>query len=423
MIAQDIIKESLQNEKLRIAQSRRDEIRRMVDYYTDCETDKYINQHFNSQAFREIPPYSVNFTRRFINKMSRIYTLGADRNVSDEYLFLTRKKNARMKHIERMTRLVGTIANRVMVKEDANGTYFEYRPIYYYNAFFDDDPFLPMAITYPLLLPVNDVSETGELHYAYWDDTHYAHYNEQGKIIMEYEHGFGILPFVFTHREDQIDSHFVEGANDIVNVNEQVNITMTEMQLGLRFQMFGQPVTTGADIDVNTIRTGSDSILGLPEGSTFNIVAPEGEINAVIDNVKFQIELVASNNHLMINWAEQGGEMPSGISLMIKDLERTEDYYDDLELFRMYEEEFFIVEKAVGKANNINLPSKFAVNFIEPEYPQSVQDQIAWNTYRLSNNLTTRPKLLNEINTDLSLEEAQAIVNENAAINTDIEQE
>ena len=422
MIAQDIIKESLQNEKLRIAQSRRDEIRRMVDYYTDCETSKYIIDHFNSQAFREIPPYSVNFTRRFINKMSRIYTLGADRNVSDEYLFLTRKKNARMKHIERMTRLVGTIANRVMVKEDANGTFFEYRPIYYYNAFFDDDPFLPMAITYPLLLPVNDISNSEKLEYAYWDDVHYAQYDEDGNITMQYEHGFGMLPFVFTHREDQIDSHFVEGANDIVNVNEQVNITMTEMQLGLRFQMFGQPVTTGADIDVNTIRTGSDSILGLPEGSTFNIVSPEGDINAVIENVKFQIELVASNNHLMINWAEQGGEMPSGVSLMIKDLERTEDYYDDLELFRMYEEEFFIVEKAVGQANNINLPNNFAVNFVEPEYPQSIQDQIAWNTYRLSNNLTTRPKLLNEINTDLSLEEAEQIVNANAEVNADIEQ-
>ena len=420
MIAQDIIKESLQNEKLRIAQSRRDEIRRMVDYYTDCETSKYIIDHFNSQAFREIPPYSVNFTRRFINKMSRIYTLGADRNVSDEYLFLTRKKNARMKHIERMTRLVGTIANRVMVKEDANGTFFEYRPIYYYNAFFDDDPFLPMAITYPLLLPVNDISDSGKLEYAYWDDTHYAQYDEDGNITMQYEHGFGMLPFVFTHREDQIDSHFVEGANDIVNVNEQVNITMTEMQLGLRFQMFGQPVTTGADIDVNTIRTGSDSILGLPEGSSFDIVSPEGDINAVIENVKFQIELVASNNHLMINWAEQGGEMPSGVSLMIKDLERTEDYYDDLELFRMYEEEFFIVEKAVGQANNINLPNKFGVNFVEPEYPQSIQDQIAWNTYRLSNNLTTRPKLLNEINTDLSLEEAEQIVNANAVVNQEI---
>ena len=217
MIAHELIQESLKNEKLRIAKNRRDEIRRMVDYYTDTETDKYIDNHFAATAFREIPPYSVNITRRFINKMSRIYTLGADRNVSDEYLFLTRKKNARMKHIERMTRLVGTIANRVMIKEDANGTYFEYRPIYYYDAFFDEDPFLPMAITYPLLLPVNDSSRTDEMHYAYWDDVHYAEYDEDGNIVMQYEHGFGMLPFVFTHREDQIDSHFVEGANDIIN--------------------------------------------------------------------------------------------------------------------------------------------------------------------------------------------------------------
>ena len=322
-----------------------------------------------------------------------------------------------MKHIERMTRLVGTIANRVMIKEDANGTYFEYRPIYYYNAFFDEDPFLPMAITYPLLLPVNDSSKTDELQYAYWDDTHYAHYNEDGNIIMQYEHGFGMLPFVFTHREDQIDSHFVEGANDIINVNEQVNITMTEMQLGLRFQMFGQPVTTGADIDKNITRTGSDSILGLPEGATFEIVAPQGDINAVIGNVKFQIELVAQNNHLWIHWAEQGGEMPSGISLMIKDLERTEDYMDDIDLWRMYEEEFFVVEKAVAKANNIGISNKFGVNFIEPEYPQSVQDQILWNNFRLENNLTTRAKLLNEINSDLSIEEAQSLVSENERAN------
>ena len=124
----------------------------------------------------------------------------------------------------------------------------------------------------------------------------------------------------------------------------------------------------------------------------------------------------------MINWAEQGGEMPSGVSLMIKDLERTEDYYDDLELFRMYEEEFFIVEKSIVQVNHINLSNNFVVNFVEPEYPHSIQDQIALHTYRLSNNLTTRPKLLHEINTDLSLEEAEQIVNTNAEINADIEQ-
>ena len=72
-------------------------------------------------------------------------------------------------------------------------------------------------------------------------------YGIDGNILEEYEHGYGILPFVFTHREEQIDEFFVDGANDIVDCNEQVNIAMTEMQLGLRFQMFGQPYMTGVD--------------------------------------------------------------------------------------------------------------------------------------------------------------------------------
>ena len=45
MIAQDLIQESVKNEKIRIGKARRDDIRRMVDYYTDTETDKYgVNQ-------------------------------------------------------------------------------------------------------------------------------------------------------------------------------------------------------------------------------------------------------------------------------------------------------------------------------------------------------------------------------------------
>ena len=94
----DIIQESVKDYKLRIAQSRRDGIRKLLDYYTGTETEKYIDGYFSADAFREIPVYNANFTRRFINKMSRIYTVGASRNVSDSYSSLTRKKDTKMKH-------------------------------------------------------------------------------------------------------------------------------------------------------------------------------------------------------------------------------------------------------------------------------------------------------------------------------------
>tara|TARA_R100000808_G_scaffold24614_1_gene57185 strand:- start:1988 stop:3286 length:1299 start_codon:yes stop_codon:yes gene_type:complete len=407
----DLIQESIKELKLHNAKKREDHIEKLLDYYNGNNTANYIHRMFAGAAFREIPPIEANITRRFINKMSRIYTIGATRNVSDKYDELTIMKSARMKHVERMTRLVGTIATRVVWNE-GDTPYFDYRPVYFFHVFFGDDPFVPAAISYPLLQPVEDSSKVEKMQYAYWDAEKYVHMDEDGVILNEIPHSYGVLPFVFTHRENQTDSFYVEGANDLVNCNEHINIAMTEMQLGLRFQMFGQPVMTGAEMG-NNQRTGSDVTLELPEGSTYDIVAPQGDVEKVIENVKFLVELVAQNNHLWVSWAEQGGEVPSGISMMIKDLERTEDYKDDLALWKMYEEDFYRVERQIAKSSGVTLPDTLGIDFKEPEYPKTVQDQILWDKHRLEMNLIDEVGLLMEYNNDLTQEQAELTIASN----------
>ena len=413
MTPEQIIQESIKEYKLGIAKQRRAEVRKMLDYYTGTETEKYIDDYFSADAFREIPVYNANFTKRFINKMSRIYTVGASRNVSESYSSLTRKKDARMKHIERMTRLVGSVATQVIYRDDLSNPCFDYRPVYYFDVHLGENPFAPTAITYPILMNVNDISNDDKLQYAYWDAERYIHYDEDGNILNEYEHGYGIIPFLFTHREEQVDSFFVEGANDIIGCNEQVNITMTELQLGLRFQMFGQPFITGLYGDKKLERAGSDTILDLPEGANYGIAAPEGDINAVIESVKFQIDLVAQNNHLFVQFAQDGGETPSGIALKIKDLERFEDYQDDLDLYRMYEHDLYEIEKNIALYNNINLPEELKIDFNEPEYPKTVQDQILMDEHMLKHHMIDEVGLLMNHNKDLSRTEAESIVKAN----------
>ena len=416
MNVEQIIQESVKDFKEMQAKARRRHVRKLIDYYCGSNTSQYIDQYFDSDAFREIPCYEANFTKRFINKMSRIYTVGAAYNMNNQYDSLTRMKAARMKHIERMTRLIGSVATQV-VFVDGDNPHFDYRPIYYFDVHLGNDPFRPEAIMYPILGNVDDMSYVEKPRYAYFDNAIYAEYDEKGNIIEEYEHGYGILPFMFTHRENQLDSFFVDGADDIVSCNEHVNITMTELQLGLRFQMFGQPYVTGLQADKRLERAGSDTILDLPEGSTFDIVAPEADLQSVIETVKFQVDLVAQNNHLYVQFAQDGGEVPSGIALKIKDLERFEDYQDDLELWKMYEHDLYKVEKEIAEYNGIRLPNSLKLDFNEPEYPKTMQDQISYNTYRLQNNLITQPKLMMEENDDLTLEEATAIVEQNRSIN------
>jgi hypothetical protein len=424
LTAREIIQDSLTHFKEQQAKARREEVRKFLDYYSGSLTDQYIEGYFKSDAFQEIPHYNTNIVKKFVNRMSKIYTIGAKRNVSDSYLDLTIVKNARMKQMERMTRLLGTCATYVMYDEMEQR--FEYRPIYYFEPYFGDNPYKPEAIVYPMMQGHADINDTDDLMYAYWDSELHMKFNENGDILEEIQHNLGVLPFVFSHREEQLDSFFVEGASDLVSANEHINITMTEMQLGLRFQMFGQPVVTGLISDNSNVRAGSDEILTLPEGSSYNIVSPEGNVEAVIENIKWQIELVALNNHLFVTFAQSGGEVPSGISLMIKDLERHEDFIDDKELYRQYEKEFYKVEYALSLANNLGLPevSQFKVDFSEVEYPMTTQDKIMLNEYKLKHNLTTQAQLLAEENKDLSIGEAQQIIQANKSVNeTEIQQD
>jgi hypothetical protein len=114
-----------------------------------------------------------------------------------------------------------------------------------------------------------------------------------------------------------------------------------------------------------------------------------------------------------VQFAQDGGETPSGIALKIKDLERFEDYQDDLELWRMYEHEFYQVEKEIAAYNNIKLPETLKLDFKEPEYPKTVQDQIALDEHRLKHHMLDEVDLLMEYNNDLSRKEAEKIVEKN----------
>lgn len=417
----NLVKDLLVNAKLNNAVGRRDEIRKHLNYYSGTSTSQYIKNYFDSGAFKEIPPATTNFTRKLINKISRIYTLGANRNVGNKtqvYSELTAVKNVRMKHTERMTRLLGTLANRVYWDKNM----FGYRPIYYFEAYFGEDPFIPDAIIYPLLHKVYDVSNTDTVQWAYWDNEKYCLLDDDGKVLKEDINPYGILPFVFTHREDQLDEFYVEGASDIVNCNEQINIGLTELNLGMRFNLFGQPWISGMVSDKTIVRAGSDTILDVGEGQ-FGIESPSGNVDEAIQNMKFQIELVASNNHLWIQWAESGGEVPSGISLMIKDLERKEDYYDDVALWKLYEQDFYRVERAIAEYNGINLPEQFAIDFEEVEYPMTVQDQILKDEFSLRHNLTTHAQILTRNNKDLSEEQAKIIIDNNRKDNESANQQ
>ena len=418
-----LIQESLKEQKMLYASSRREAIYKCLDYYAGDNTAQYIEDRFSADAFREIPVSEFNVTRRMIDRMSRIYTLGAERNVNTKYEAMIANKPHKMKHVEKMTRLVGTIATQVVFKFDPE-PHFDYNPVYYFDAYFDDDPFVPYAITYPMVQNVHDTSDVKKLQYCYWDKDVYIIYDEDGNQIFEQFHNYGILPFTFTHREHHLNEFFVTGAYDIVAANEQINILLTEAALGMRFQMFGQYVIEGMYEEEKLMRAGSSEIMVIPEPAKLDIKSPKANVREAIDLVKAILDLTAQNNHLWITFAEDGkSDRPSsGIALKIKDLERFEDFQDDVELWELYENQFYNIEKTIAGVNNIKLPNDIGLKFNEPEYPMSAQDQIAMDTFMLTNNLISQKDLMLKYNKHLTEKEAEKQVETNKEVNGEQEQ-
>ena len=414
---EEYINDSISTEKFLKAQERRQEVQKFLDYYAGDNTEQYITDKFKIQAFQEHPPSNFNITKRFINRMSRIYTLGANRNVNSKYDKLTYLKDYKMKHIEKMTRLIGTIAVRIFINEYHEDLFFDYHPIYYFDPIFGDDPYKPIALTYPILRAPEDLSQINTCEYAYWDEKRYIRYSEDGKILEEVDHNLGILPFCFTHREHQLTEFITPGASDVVSCNEDINIIMTESGLGMRFQMFGQPVISGFYSDERIMRAGSDETIVLPEGSKFEFASTNTNIMQAIELVKTKLDLCAQNNHLYVQFAQDGGETPSGIALKIKDLERFEDYQDDIELWRIYEHDIYLREKYIAKQYGINLPNDLKLDFNEPDYPMTVQDQIALDSFHLEKNMITEAGLLMKYNDELTQAEAEKIIEDNKKSN------
>ena len=270
--ANDLIKQSIKNMKYENNQSRYMFIDKLLDYYQGDDTAKYIQRFFKATAFQEIPLMSYNVTKKMIDKMSRLYTLGASRTLSekqDEYNSLVRYKDFKLKHIEKMTKLVGSIAVQVSWKQNGNGLhYFEYTPFYKFDVILNpNNPLEPVGLIYPMMMPSDDSTISPDPLYCYWDSQYKIIYDSNMTELERYENPYGRMPFVFFHRDHQIDNFFCYPAFDIISVNEMINILFSEMNLGMRFQMFGQYVATGLYQDEKIQRAGSDEIIVMPEGT------------------------------------------------------------------------------------------------------------------------------------------------------------
>ena len=129
----------------------------------------------------------------------------------------------------------------------------------------------------------------------------------------------------------------------------------------------------------------------MPEGSNFDVTAPSGSLNDIIDSTRFMVEATLNNNHIRIKWADTHGNAPSAESLKIQEIESYDERAATTEdIWRPFEKKRYAIDRAIIQAKTgVQLKEDFSVDYLEPNYPMSVEQEIAYWTWKFDRKLAT----------------------------------
>ena len=383
-----------------------------LDFYYNRNLDKHIDEWFSgSQHLRQVPAFPQSIVPRFARARMLLYKnppirlLNGEEN--DDYKEAAYHLNSKTREMAELTWLLGDASMRT--KWNKNKERMEYDILPNVKKYYVNGESEPFAVSYEIGRAMNS-----ERQFIFWSESrdgemgqHFM-FSQSGKIIAvpgnpEMINPYQIIPI----------SHacYPSNALDVVRAAVQISIAMTEIALGIRFNL-GQPIARGIT-DQDTIESGIDKLILLSDpASSFEYVSPNSDIRGNLESIKLMINQVAQNHSLAVRWGE-GGTPPSGEALKIMSMENLEVRESDKPLWIEWERSRYEIDNIVyqthtGKA----LPEDLTIDYAEAGFPKSVSDEMAWIEFQLRNNLITRKELLLKFNPDMSESELKSKMGE-----------
>ena len=414
-LSQSAILSSLREALNNIENQRVKEREYMLDFYEGINMDRYVKKFFGSESLNQVPIFTQNLTRRICKVRSMTYKRPPKMSVDKRYLdFIDIEDlNSSRRQLEQLTFLLGTMAMRSRWSDREQKIKYDLVPFF-------EPLFLPGekdAIGVIFAIENHGMTRMEKPWHAVWTEDRPG---VKGQHFLIDQNGtkqsvnpgdinpYGIVPLTFAHRYKPVRDWWSEGANDIIRADLSVSVAATELALAIRFGSIGIKFITGVD-DASRLQIGVDKILYLPEGSNFGVTAPSGSLTDIIDATRFLVEATLNNNHIRIKWADVKGNAPSGFSLQVQEIENYDERLASTEdTWRPFERRRFMIDRAIIAAKaNANITEDYRVDFLEPNYPMNVDQEIDYWNWKFDRGLASPSSWFDYMNPDAS-EEARS---------------
>ena len=422
--------EMYQRMVLKAEEARKQLLFKLAAYYSG-DQEYYVKGFFDDI---DIPVSFIPLTKYIIKKISLVYKQPASREVTDDsgnvieqkndfYLEASQDKNSMLKEVERAVNLLGNVA--IFVKPYREEKIFDYKIIKYFIPHFSKvDPTMPIGISYPL------VTNDPETYWEHWFPfEHYLTDSKMNKLSMEKHLEYGIettetkyerIPFSFWHSEMNFSDFWSPDAEPLINANEKINFALTDLNLYLRKQGFSWVYATGINDD-SIIEVGYSRITKLPDPqSKFSTVDFPVKTQAFVEAITAQLQIIGKMYGIEIEL--QVTDAPSGFQLLVRKIDNLENWEDLKDIYRIYERDLYLTERDVARIEwGYELPAKIKINFADVELPVNEAELMQKAEWLVKNNLMTwADYYVKNIDTDMTIEKAEAKILENAEKNKNV---
>ena len=261
--------------------------------------------------------------------------------------------------------------------------------------------------------------------WAYWSDTEHYYIDKQNgneKIVAiedneEMVNPFGVLPFVFLHngwRDEEFWDAYT--GDDLTNGTIDLSVHRTFLNHIIKTQSFKQLIGKGDNIsELKGKVLDPLSILTLTGQNTeIDVLDLQSNYEQLHKTIQELANEIAVNYGISPNQFRMTGQVSSGFALQMENLKLDKFTQEQQQDFRVYERELFNMIKLVSETYGVNYGnSDLIIDFGEPSYPTSTQEQIEIDQQSIDLGLISPHKILMRENPDLTEEDARVQVDDN----------
>ena len=409
----------------------------LVDFYegNQHEKDEYLKQYGFEDG--DLPLTSDRLTTKVIDRISNVYKQPPLRSVVDEsggtienhgyadFIADNPRFDQTWRKLERYRNLLHNVLLRPTYNKDRDMWWF-YIEHEFYPHFDDDNAFCPVAYSIPYAQDTTSPNQRTETIYLYVSADEMFHHDEYGaKVLFGSEipkagmpNPLGIMP-VIDFSPVTVDSYWSLGEKALVDKHRTLLVAEMNMWMGQHFQSFDQPYITGHHPSKdNPVETGANKIPLLDDGATFGLLGYNPKLMDSNEIIEAAIRRVKASYGLHDNTADSG-DIASGVALKIKNSELLERREGDILEYRPKEQETYDLIAALHDYYNLG---KFAegvvkVDYSEIDFPQDEAAENAGWDWKFKHGFASKVDYLRSQNPDLTAEDAERILTENATAN------